>query len=406
MRVRAALSTLALGMAFASPAAAWNATGAVWNGDLEWWINSNGSASSQYTNIAVVESTLQIGYDQWESPSCSNFVSDYQGRTSRNSTSNGDGFNVMGFPQVWPSNYGDRWGTIGITVGYTQGSSYAETDISFNEQTWTFINGSPANNTYQADLLSIAVHESGHSLGLAHSGSGGSSMTAGYSGGTAERSLANDDITGVCALYPGNGNPPGPTDDDGYEPNDDQGDAVTLQCGDTIEAVALDRDWYRVRSSTTGEVRVIISWTTTADLDLYLLSTEGELDRAENSGGSPEIVFAENQPPGLYYALVIPYEGETEYLMTLLCDQGLPGDDDDAGDDDAADDDAGDDDDAGPGDDGGTITDGEQQDLMGEASACSGCSSGANVGGASAALLLAALVCTRRRRGAPSLSVR
>src|SRR5690606_35595408 len=49
----------------------------------------------------------------------------------------------------------------------------------------------------------IATHEIGHNLGLDHSNHQDATMFYAYSGGTGSRTLASDDIAGVCALYPG-----------------------------------------------------------------------------------------------------------------------------------------------------------------------------------------------------------
>src|SRR5262249_29297551 len=50
---------------------------------------------------------------------------------------------------------------------------------------------------------SIATHEEGHSLGLGHTTVPGATMEAAYGGGTSLATIEQDDIAGVCALYPG-----------------------------------------------------------------------------------------------------------------------------------------------------------------------------------------------------------
>jgi peptidoglycan hydrolase-like protein with peptidoglycan-binding domain len=59
-----------------------------------------------------------------------------------------------------------------------------------------------SDNGTGTDLPSIALHEFGHSLGLAHSTDGGAVMYPYYTG--IHRDLATDDIQGIRALYPNN----------------------------------------------------------------------------------------------------------------------------------------------------------------------------------------------------------
>lgn len=55
----------------------------------------------------------------------------------------------------------------------------------------------------EADLDSIVTHEMGHLLGLNHSLNVAATMVAGYQNGTYElRTLDQDDIEGICAIYP------------------------------------------------------------------------------------------------------------------------------------------------------------------------------------------------------------
>lgn len=53
------------------------------------------------------------------------------------------------------------------------------------------------------DLQSVVTHEAGHFLGLAHSEEADATMYLQYSSGSvAFRDLSDDDIAGICAIYP------------------------------------------------------------------------------------------------------------------------------------------------------------------------------------------------------------
>lgn len=61
----------------------------------------------------------------------------------------------------------------------------------------------------EAALLAIAVHEAGHFLGLAHSQDGRAVMYEAYSrSGLSNRPLTQDDIDGICAIFPPTDTPP------------------------------------------------------------------------------------------------------------------------------------------------------------------------------------------------------
>jgi hypothetical protein len=70
------------------------------------------------------------------------------------------------------------------------------------------------------DLQSILTHEAGHFLGLAHSYQPGAAMQPSYRPGSAdERTLGDDDIAGICAIYPPDRNalPCDPTPRGGFQ---------------------------------------------------------------------------------------------------------------------------------------------------------------------------------------------
>lgn len=71
-----------------------------------------------------------------------------------------------------------------------------------SEHTW---NIGAAPNTF--DVETVALHELGHILGLAHSNVNGSVMFPSVSSNFTKRALTQDDIDGVRSLYPGCGTP-------------------------------------------------------------------------------------------------------------------------------------------------------------------------------------------------------
>jgi hypothetical protein len=56
-----------------------------------------------------------------------------------------------------------------------------------------------------ADLTYVIAHEAGHLLGLSHTRVSGATMRSGYQLGVpAAQAIAEDDVTGICAIYPPN----------------------------------------------------------------------------------------------------------------------------------------------------------------------------------------------------------
>ena len=332
---RLCVSLLLTALLLPTSASAYQTMGAVWdNAELPWSMNSGTPASMSFS---AAEGILIDSYEEWETQSCTSFEADYNGTTSRTPTQNSDGYTTHGFLSSWPSSWGDAWGTIGITLAVMWGGEFIEADVAFNEQVYTFVDGYPGSG-YQADLESIAVHEFGHSLGLDHTGVGGATMYPSYDNGIGMRSLANDDINGLCALYPGSGPGPSPTDDT-YEENDEYTSASGVLCGNTINghAAEADADWYVISTPSTGDISATLTWAdATADLDLYLVDDTGgaAIDSSEQVSTTSEDVEGTNQPAGTYYLFVNPYDGFDDYTLVIDCEGAVGDDDDDAAGDD------------------------------------------------------------------------
>jgi hypothetical protein len=102
----------------------------------------------------------------------------------------------------WP--YDDSSNTLGLTTltyDLTDGEIF-DADMELNSHDYNLVLASPAPvDSY--DLASVITHEAGHFLGLAHSTDNTAVMYAHYHAG--EGTLTQDDIDGVCSIYPSGG---------------------------------------------------------------------------------------------------------------------------------------------------------------------------------------------------------
>src|SRR5262245_56443053 len=197
-----ALALGALAALTAGEAAAWvpiDGNYPVWDIPVTYRVNQ-GSIPSSISGIAVAR--VDAGIAEWGSPSCTFFQGVNGGDTSSGSNYN-DGVNVFRWQSgSWPPQLGDVYSVIGVTSPVFNGSQMYDADIVFNNVGFCW-NDSGANNC--VDTGSIATHEEGHFLGLGHTNVNGATMVPYYLGGTAQRSIESDDIDGVCALYPAEG---------------------------------------------------------------------------------------------------------------------------------------------------------------------------------------------------------
>ncbi|MEO7112141.1 MAG: matrixin family metalloprotease [Polyangiaceae bacterium] len=92
-----------------------------------------------------------------------------------------------------------------VTFDSTTGEIYdADMEINTAQQTLTVHDPIPADGY---DLASIVTHETGHFLGMAHSGDTAATMYAHYrQGATSMRNLTQDDVQGICSIYSPDGN--------------------------------------------------------------------------------------------------------------------------------------------------------------------------------------------------------
>jgi hypothetical protein len=111
---------------------------------------------------------------------------------------------VIAFQDTWP--YADTSNELALTtVSYDLGTGELyDADMEINATMKNISIGSPVpEGSY--DFASIVTHETGHFLGMAHAKTTAATMYAHLSLGETRRALSDDDVAGVCAIYPPNG---------------------------------------------------------------------------------------------------------------------------------------------------------------------------------------------------------
>jgi MYXO-CTERM domain-containing protein len=156
---------------------------------------------------------LEAGFGVWSAPDCSAFTTQNMGNLPNGTWSSSDGKNVLLWVDTWPAELGDVNSVIGVTLpiwmGDKEGHEFIDdADIVFNNVGFCWYNYDPQNPAEKCsgaepvDALSIVVHEQGHFLGLGHTDVKNSTMWPSYLGGGMQGTIEQDDIDGVCALYP------------------------------------------------------------------------------------------------------------------------------------------------------------------------------------------------------------
>lgn len=161
-------------------------------------LDQNGSPNLP---LASVQSAITNSINTWNSVNCSIARLQLSGVIPNLTAPAHDGKNVIKFLQTgaeW------RWSELifALTVVTTnlRTGQILDADLVFNN--WRFkwgVQGNPG----EADLQATATHEIGHILGLDHSTDPAAAMYARANiGETGKRNLSNDDLRGICDLYP------------------------------------------------------------------------------------------------------------------------------------------------------------------------------------------------------------
>ncbi len=153
---------------------------------------SAGDAASQ---IAQIEN----GFNGWNNAGA-DFIFTYAGQTTIANVQF-DGQNICYFDLTPP----DGGGYVAATYYWASGANLSECDLVFNDQSYTWWNGSGSCGGNKFDIWNISAHETGHWLCLADLYGGGDTAKTMYGYVNYceinKRTLEADDINGIVAIY-------------------------------------------------------------------------------------------------------------------------------------------------------------------------------------------------------------
>ena len=157
-----------------------------------------GTAPPSAITAIDAQTELDVAARAWGLPSCSAARFSVGDAFAMSGDGASDGTNeVIVHATDWPAAL--EPGAVAHTVIYLAGTTIVEADVHLNAKDFTFVVGDVPGSV---DLRSVLTHELGHVMGIGHSADPRATMAAGMPPGIAGRSLEDDDLAAICALYP------------------------------------------------------------------------------------------------------------------------------------------------------------------------------------------------------------
>jgi len=180
---------------------------------VSWSVNKNGSDDVE--DLDAVRGALQRAFAPWNANGCA-YIEFYETPVSscgcKHIGYGSDGGNVnliVWCEEYWSSDY--PRGAVALTfVHYDEATGeIVDTDVAFNGANFSFgLVDDPENCDGITDIQNTMTHEAGHMLGFDESDVDGATMWPyTFECDIEKRTLADDDIAGLCVLYPVDNDP-------------------------------------------------------------------------------------------------------------------------------------------------------------------------------------------------------
>jgi hypothetical protein len=181
---------------------------------IPYWVHHDGAPG---LSLEQVTGAVRRSFLTWSSPSCTDLQTLLEGITDRDATNLTSGESEADLRNVvrWQST---AWPPAGSEDTLVTSDMLALTVLVFNAETgvildadidvngvdyaWSVAEGSEGSESAM-DIENVLTHEVGHLFGLGHTPEAEATMfLLQEPGETSKRSLEDDDIAGICAIYP------------------------------------------------------------------------------------------------------------------------------------------------------------------------------------------------------------